>query len=156
VSVIDFSSLRKEVASRYPLHSGSIHGPEHWTRVDLFGRTVAEHSGADLLVVRLFALFHDSQRTNEGHDPGHGARGAHLAQSMRGEWFDLADDQMNLLIEACNDHTDGRVHDHPTIGTCWDADRLDLYRVGIIPNPALMSTEHARRPDVIEWAMTRA
>jgi uncharacterized protein len=154
VNRIDFPSLWTEVASRYPLHAGSIHGPEHWKRVETFGTTVAEYSGADLLVVRLFALYHDSQRINEGHDPGHGARGAELARIMRGEWFDLDDAQMNLLIEACNDHTDGRTHPDPTIGTCWDSDRLDLYRVGIIPDPSLLSTEHARRPEVIEWAMT--
>jgi uncharacterized protein len=27
------------------------------------------------------------------------------------------------------------------IGACWDADRLDLTRVGIIPDPDMMSTE---------------
>ncbi|TML82741.1 MAG: hypothetical protein E6G09_09645, partial [Actinobacteria bacterium] len=29
---------------------------------------------------------------------------------------------------------------NPTIGCCWDADRLDLGRVGIEPDPELMST----------------
>ena len=28
-----------------------------------------------------------------------------------------------------------------TIGTCWDADRLDLGRVGIIPSSDFMSTQ---------------
>jgi hypothetical protein len=30
-----------------------------------------------------------------------------------------------------------------TIGTCWDADRLDLPRVGIWPSAALLSTDAA-------------
>jgi uncharacterized protein len=36
--------------------------------------------------------------------------------------------------------------DDPTIGTCWDADRLDLARegVGIQPRARYMSTEFAR------------
>lgn len=29
----------------------------------------------------------------------------------------------------------------PTIDACFDADRLDLWRVGIKPDPSLMATE---------------
>ena len=42
-------------------------------------------------------------------------------------------------------HTGGRTSDDPTTGTCWDADRLDIGRVGIIPHQRYMSTEPARR-----------
>jgi hypothetical protein len=34
---------------------------------------------------------------------------------------------------------------NPTIGCCWDADRLDLSRVGIEPDTELMSTDAGRR-----------
>jgi uncharacterized protein len=37
------------------------------------------------------------------------------------------------------------VSEHPTIGTCWDADRLDLGRVGARPDPKYMSTEARKR-----------
>lgn len=37
------------------------------------------------------------------------------------------------------DHSKG-----PAIGTRWDADRLDLERVGIKPHPGLLNTELAR------------
>jgi hypothetical protein len=40
----------------------------------------------------------------------------------------------------------------PTIGACWDADRLDLWRLGRRPDPMLLSTPAARDPDTIEWA----
>ena len=43
------------------------------------------------------------------------------------------------------EHTDGTISDDPTIGCCWDADRLDLPRVGMQPDPALLSTEAAAR-----------
>jgi hypothetical protein len=33
----------------------------------------------------------------------------------------------------------------PTVGVCFDADRLDLGRVGIEPDPELMSTEAGRK-----------
>jgi uncharacterized protein len=31
------------------------------------------------------------------------------------------------------------------IGMCWDADRLDLTRIGVTPDPALMSTPAGKR-----------
>ena len=37
-----------------------------------------------------------------------------------------------------------------TIQTCWDADRLDLGRVWIIPDPDRLCTEPARDPALIE------
>ena len=46
--------------------------------------------------------------------------------------------------------------DDPIIGTCWDADRLDLGRVGVKPNPKLLSTERARSKAVIDWAYNRS
>ena len=52
---------------------------------------------------------------------------------------------MELLAEACRDHTSGPHHGDPTIGTCWDADRLDLGRVGIIPQEEFMSTQLGKR-----------
>ena len=35
--------------------------------------------GANIEVVQLFSVFHDSYRTNEGIDDGHGERGGDLA-----------------------------------------------------------------------------
>ena len=39
---------------------------------------------------------------------------------------------------------------------CWDADRLDLARVGIVPNPKYLCAAYARRPDVIQAAINRS
>ena len=36
-------------------------------------------------------------------------------------------------------HSDGAVDSDPTIQTCWDADRLDLGRVGIKPTAKYLS-----------------
>lgn len=38
---------------------------------------------------------------------------------------------------ACRDHEFGRTSSDPTIGSCWDANRLDLDRVGVDTNPSL-------------------
>ncbi len=118
----------------------SVHGPDHWRRVERNGCVLTARTGARIDVVRLFALFHDSRRENDGWDPDHGKRGAELATTMRGQFSDLPDEDFDLLHYACVWHTDSDRHDDPTIGTCWDADRLDLGRVGMIPDPSYMST----------------
>ena len=131
----------------------SLHGEEHWRRVAAAGLALLpETLAADPTVVFLFALFHDSMRFNDGHDPLHGPRGAALARELRGGAFDLEDAEMGLLGSACEEHTNGGVGSDPTVGVCWDADRLNLWRVGIRPDPRLLSTEAARNGGRIVWA----
>lgn len=135
-----WARLWREVESRFYRQDYSIHGLAHWKRVERNGLVLASRTGADAEIVRLFAIFHDSRRLNEGWDKGHGVRGAQFATELRGEFYELTDDRFALLQYACEWHTDAMHHDDPTIGTCWDADRLDLGRVGIIPNAQFMST----------------
>lgn len=132
------------VAGQFHSPGYSVHGPDHWRRVERNALLLATRTGADIAVVRLFALFHDSRRENDGWDDGHGARGAEYAATLRATAFDLSDEQFALLHEACVWHTEGEHHDDPTIATCWDADRLDLGRVDVIPDPKFMSTEFGR------------
>lgn len=112
--------------------------------MERYGIDMALHSGGDLLVVRLFAVFHDVCRLTDSHDEAHGARGAELAAEMRGDYFELPDADFAKLVDACSRHTDGLISDDPTIGACWDADRLDLWRAGCTPHAVYMSTDHAR------------
>ena len=63
---------------------------------------------------------------------------------------------MDLLAFACEEHTNGGIGPDPTVGVCWDADRLDLWRVGSVVNPALLSTAAARRPERIGGARALA
>jgi len=141
---IDWPALWKWVSDQFPLGHQSSHGPAHWRRVERNGLLLATRTGADATIVRLFAVFHDSRRHNETHDPQHGLRGANLASEMRGRLFDLDDASFATLIHACTWHTDEARNDDSTIGTCFDADRLDLGRVGIIPDPNYMSTGFGR------------
>lgn len=128
--------LRARVAAR----RSRVHGPRHWLTVAWIGAALAAADDAvDPLVVALFALFHDCARTHDGHDPEHGRRGAAVArEALDGvDW--VTREQRELLEEACADHTAGWTSEEPTIGACWDADRLDLWRVGATPSPALLS-----------------
>jgi uncharacterized protein len=54
-------------------------------------------------------------------------------------------------------HSDGHTRWHDpgdaTVLACWDADRLDLGRVGIRPVPHRLCTAPARQPDAIAQAL---
>jgi len=135
-------------AERFSFAAASeLHGLEHWKRVGAVGaQLAAETLCADPAVIGAFSVFHDSQRRNDSDDPGHGARGAQLAAEMRRQGLlQLDDDQFALLVEACVGHTDGQTSFDPTVGCCWDADRLDLGRVGMRPAAEFLSTLAARR-----------
>jgi len=140
----------------YSLPLGGIHGLPHWARVLENARRLAVETGADVTVIELFAVFHDARRCNEGHDPEHGSRAAILARSLLSGTGQLSQDRLHMLEEACRLHTDGRREADATIQTCWDADRLDLLRVGKHPAAKLLCTAAARKPAVIAWANERA
>lgn len=140
----------------YALPLDGFHGVAHWARVLENGWRLAEETGAAVEVVSLFAVLHDSRRVNESTDPEHGPRAAEFAAELRGRVFDLDDDQFRLLYRACEGHTHERTHPDVTIQTCWDADRLDLGRVGVLPHPSRLCTEIARRRETIQWADGRA
>ena len=138
------SDILEAVLARSTSHSSSLHGLAHWERVRENGVALAGATdGADPEVVGLFALFHDSMRVNDGSDPDHGRRGSALARELAG-LLPLEHWQLEQLTTACDGHTDGFVSDDPTVGACWDADRLDLPRVGIRPEARLLSTAAAR------------
>jgi uncharacterized protein len=40
-----------------------------------------------------------------------------------------------------------------TVGCCWDADRLNLWRLDIEPDTQYLSTSAACGTEVIDWAM---
>lgn len=154
--MIDFPATLAAIFADYPLPHWGLHGLSHWARVWENGLALAEQSGADPQVVQLFALFHDSRRVDDGWDLDHGRRGAELAVELRGKTFELDDARFRLLFEACEWHTKGQHHPDPTIHTCWDSDRLDLGRVGILPSPKYLNTARAKEPAMIEWANERA
>ncbi len=149
----DFPAILAEILATHALPAWGIHGVAHWSRVAEAGALLAAATGADAEVVELFALFHDSRRLDDGNDPGHGLRGGEFARSLRGRLVHLSDDRFELLFEACRLHTDGRTTGDPTLLACWDADRLDLWRVGITPARHRLCTGAAR--GLVGWSWGR-
>lgn len=138
----------------YRLDWNGIHGVKHWSRVRANGLALAKESEANTMVVELFAFLHDSCRENDGRDPQHGSRSADLVYRLQGNLIHLSATNLDLLVIACRGHTHEPCHHDPTIGTCWDADRLDLTRIDITPDPDRLCTRagKARCLAIIERA----
>ena len=142
--------------THFALDWGGIHGASHWARVRANGLLLAEQTGADPKVVEIFAFVHDVERRSDGSDPDHGPRAADLAVQINSEFFGLTQTQLRWLIKACEGHSLGGTQGNPTVLTCWDADRLDLGRVGIKPIAEKLCTAAAREGTMIEWSYKRS
>jgi len=133
-----------------PAAASELHGEDHWRRVAVAGSRIVEgRPGADPLVVLLFALLHDAGRLRDFYDEHHAYRGARIARELLAGGDLLPLDRLETLLHAIERHDAGETSEDPTIGACWDADRLELWRVGIRPDPELLSTEAA--VGLVEW-----
>ena len=119
---------------------GRVHGIEHWRRVERNGLLLATED-VNTKVVRLFAYFHDHKRMDDGWDLSHGQRAAENLDNLRTTLLsDLTEEEFYMLRRACLEHTVTQRTGIPTIDACFDADRLDLPRVGYRPDPLLMAS----------------
>ena len=141
----DWEGVRRYAKAIFACRAHPVHGPTHWNRVEKNGLELAAETGADETVVRLFAILHDTCRLNDDDDPGHGPRAADMLGTLIGILLNLDPHRLVLLEQAIRHHTDGLTSEDPTIGTCWDADRLDLGRVGKNPEARYMSTEEGKK-----------
>lgn len=143
--MIDFAALQEFVFNRR-IFDSEVHGLAHWRQVEFNGLLLARVTGADPVVVRLFALFHDSKREDDGYDGEHGQRGAAFAREcFEKKMLDISEEQFLKLFHACSNHTKERNTGDATIDTCYDADRLDLGRVGFYLNPQKMATSYGAK-----------
>ncbi len=138
---LDVEKLRCFSVGRWPEDLGTTHGVEHWDRVAFFGMMLYKE-GADSDVIQAFAYLHDSERMNNEDDINHGQRASKLIDMIRRTKLStMSDEQIAKLKRACELHTIERKTDDLTIDICFDADRMDLLRVGIMPNPERMATQ---------------
>ena len=136
--------LRTFAIEHTKMNVNSIHGIGHWDRVAKYAEDLSTVD-VDLLVVKAFAYVHDVERENDGYDLLHGPRAAALVDNIRDtELAFLNDDEVRQLKEACELHTTTLRTEDATVNACFDADRLDLGRVGITPNPDKMATVQGR------------
>lgn len=148
--------LKERILNEFALDLDGIHGLSHWARVHQNGLRLAEETGADPEILELFAYLHDAKRLNDGWDLDHGRRAAEYIKSLQGSHISLKVEQLDLLVYACARHSDGLTDAPVTVQACWDADRLDLGRIGIRPDPDRLCTPAARDPATIGWAFRRS
>ena len=137
----NIEKVRAYAIKHTKMGAGSIHGIDHWDRVARNGESL-NVPGADMEVVLCFAYLHDVERDSDGYDEEHGPKAAVLIDQIRDSVLSfLNDKQIGMLKDACTFHTTCHRTGNPTIDACFDSDRLDLGRVGIIPDPARMATK---------------
>jgi uncharacterized protein len=132
-------SMIERIKKERPANVGSFfHGIDHWDRVHANGLKLCKYFNADPEVIRYFAYLHDSCRSNEDMDPKHGPRAAKFIDELRDD-IDLDDSQVRLLKRACSGHTHAnsgiQAGLDDTLACCWNADRLDIERVGLTLDP---------------------
>jgi len=154
--MLDLQPIVRAILEDYPLPKRGIHGVSHWARVLENGIRLAEITGANIEVVQLFSIFHDSQRVTESTDPSHGVRGAAFAADLRGKLYELDEDNFDLLFVACVGHMENKADDDPPGQTCWDADRLDFGRTGKKLASGWLSAVALANPVIMNWANQRA
>ena len=149
-----------EALSEHANWQDNIHGLEHSQRVERNVLLLSD-SSINTTVARLFAYFHDACRSMCSHtllfdnnessiaklnkeresEAEHGLKAAQLVKSYRNTLLQgLTDNEVEMLATACELHTTTLRTGNATIDICFDADRLDLWRCGIIPRPGKMAT----------------
>jgi uncharacterized protein len=144
------------VRHEFHLSWSGTHGAAHWARVRGNGLALARKTGASTRVVELFAFLHDARRADEWEDPHHGKRSALLVEELGARKLGLSAEEAVHLAAACRHHSEGQLDADINVQVCWDADRLDLGRVGIRPDPARLCTPAARDSRMIAWAYQRS
>ena len=148
--------LLQALKNEYRMDWNGLHGFSHWCRVRENGLYLAARNGANARVVEYFAFFHDNQRHNDGFDPLHGWRASDLIRKKFASNLGLTPEEVDWLCKACEAHDKGKTQANLTIQTCWDSDRLDLMRAGIMPNKQYLCTAAAKDDQTIEWAVRRS
>ncbi len=143
-----------EIAAQFGLNINGIHGLSHWKRVRDLGFHLVNFSWIsppegrswNQEFVGYFAFLHDSKRENDGRDPDHGLRAAKYARELAKKGLlPLWDDQLEQLCYACEHHSNPEAKsDNILVKICWDADRLDLGRIGITLDEKYLHTDAAK------------
>ena len=143
-----------------PPGRSTLHGEEHWKAVAITGLAIARQTpGADPAFIVAFAQLHDLMRENDGRDPEHGERAARLFKALCKDpgldAFPPAGKRAQEMRYALSRHNTGtrRAEGRDVnVGICWDADRLNLWRVGIEPDPAFLTTPAARTDEMRDYS----
>jgi len=142
--------LYEIVAKQFKLNLSGEHGVRHWKRVYINALKIAKYYNIKSDVFELFALLHDSKREDENKDLKHGKRASLYAKKLIETLIiSISKEDKKRLLFACSNHTKAnkkaKLYEDLVVQICLDADRLDIARVGIIPEEKYFSTNYARQ-----------
>jgi len=144
----DYNKLYRICKDRFSLDIDGIHGKHHWWSVRIIGLQIAKINGADINFIKTFALLHDCCRENDERDKKHAERAAEFAKSLWNKVVFLDGFEFYLLAEALSGHNKKNNRSRTScleVHTCWDADRLNLPRLGVKIKPEYLCTDAARQ-----------
>lgn len=172
IATIQISNEFIDELRQFTYIDSRLHGPAHWVRVHRFGTMLANSlnlSEREARCVEVFSFTHDLARIDDGGGNQHAIDGAiHAFKVMDAIFPDLDEAQQQLISAAIRYHSDGLRADEAyyrgfieinewsedvlinTVGCCFDADRLDLLRLGVEPHERYMSTGYWA--DVLSYA----
>jgi uncharacterized protein len=145
----NIKKLLNIIIKQFKLDLNGDHGIHHWERVYENTQLLAQHYNITSKVFELFAMLHDSKRENEFEDINHGKRAALFVKELvDSEIINLSKEDKNRLIFACSNHTKpnkrAKLYNDIVVQICFDADKLDIGRVGIIPEEQYFQTTFAK------------
>jgi len=120
-----------------------IHGISHLRRVAITAGRIAASIGEDVESAVVAGFLHDCARSDDGGGTRHAHDSAVLAKKLLSRFYPHLDTVR--LCDAIARHADGETTEDLLAACVWDADRLDLTRLGIEVDPDLLSTTVARR-----------
>ena len=120
-----------------------IHGIPHLRRVSFIAGRIANFYGENVESAVVAGFLHDCARTDDGGGKRHAYDSAVLAKRVLAQFYPHLDSAR--ICKCIELHTDGKITTDRLLGSVWDADRLDLSRLGYKIIPELLSTDTARR-----------
>ena len=134
---IDFNKALR--IAEIHMKANVIHGINHVLRALIYAKIMASKiCPQNMNDILLGVILHDIGRRNDGVDQGHPLRGAILAKRLLKDNWPNADKER--ILYAIEHHHKGLVTSDPVVGIIWDADRLDLGRVGLKIDTRRLST----------------
>jgi len=144
-----YQELLNIIKQDFKLNLYGYHGIYHWQRVFLNTQKLAKYYNVQSEVFELFSILHDSKRENEHLDINHGKRASEFVKKLIEEkYIKLNTRDEEQLIYACANHTKPDVtnpfYNDIIVQICFDADKMDIGRVGIVPDEKYFLTQYAK------------
>jgi len=120
-----------------------LHGLSHLRRVAILSGRLASATGEDVEAAVVMGFLHDGARTDDKGGNGHAHDSAVLARQLLKMFYPHL--EADRICDAIARHADGEVTGDTLTACLWDADRLELKRIGRTIDLDLLSTRVAKR-----------